>query len=97
MQAATRTEIRNFAKQIANYITFTCNGESEGFEIIYGDFIAFVDYVAEYRETRGGDSYCGQWETVPELVRETTTVVAVWDAEGNEYPEIAEALQLLLN
>ena len=25
------------------------------------------------------------------------TVAAVWDEQGNEYPEIAEALQVLLN
>ena len=37
------------------------------------------------------------WEMVPELVSEQTTVEAVWDEEGNEYPELADALQVLLN
>ena len=32
-----------------------------------------------------------------EVRKESTTVAAVWDEQGNEYPEIAEALQVLLN
>ena len=43
-----------------------CDGESEGFEIIHNGYIAFVNYEAEYRAVRGGDSYCGMWEMVPE-------------------------------
>lgn len=97
MTPATRTEIQHFAKQIADYVTFKCDGESEGFEIIHNGYIAFVNYEAEYRAVRGGDSYCGMWEMVPELVSEQTTVEAVWDEEGNEYPELADALQVLLN
>ena len=38
---------------------------------------------------------CGKWS--PSLVSEQTTVEAVWDEEGNEYPELADALQVLLN
>ena len=97
MTPATRTEIQHFAKQIADYVTFNCDGESEGFEIIHNGYIAFVNYEAEYRAVLGGDSYCGMWEMVPELVSEQTTVEAVWYEEGNEYPELADALQVLLN
>lgn len=97
MTPATRTEIQHLAKQIADYVTFKYDGESEGFEIIHNGYIAFVNYEAEYRAARGGDSYCGMWEMVPELVSEQTTVEAVWDEEGNEYPELADALQVLLN
>lgn len=97
MTPAARTEIQHFAKQIADYVTFSCDGESEGFEIIHNGYIAFVNYEAEYRAVRGGDCYCGMWEMVPELVSEQTTVEAVRDEEGNEYPELADALQVLLN
>lgn len=93
---ATHTKLTQIAKQASARIA-RLNGESEGFEVLDGDLIAFVDYEAEYRETRGGDTYCGMWETTAELVRETITVAAVWDTEGNEYPELAETLQLLLN
>lgn len=87
MTPATRTEIQHFAKQIADYVTFKCDGESEGFEIIHNGYIAFVNYEAEYRAVRGGDSCCGMWEMVPELVSEQTTVEAVWDGEGTGRPD----------
>ena len=93
----TRSDIRTMARKAADYITFNCDGVSEGFEIIHSGYIAFVNYEAEYRAVRGGDIYCGMWEMVPELVSEQTTVEAVWDEEGNEYPELADALQVLLN
>lgn len=89
--------LNRIAKQITDYVAFNCDGTSEGFEVDQNGFTAFVNYRAEYREVRGGDSYCGMWETVPELVSEETTVEAVCDAEGNELPEMAEALQILLN
>ena len=91
------TAYNQFAKEIAHYITYHCDGVNEGFEIFHDGYIAFVNYEAEYREVRGGDSYCGMWEMTSELVNERTTVEAVWDEKGNEYPEIAEALQVLLN
>ena len=50
MTTATRTEIQHFAKQIADYVTFSCDGESEGFEIIHNGYIAFVNYEAENRD-----------------------------------------------
>lgn len=97
MTSATHTEIQKFAKQIADYVTFSCRGESEGFEISRNGYTAFVDYEAEYREVRGGDSYCDRWEMTSELVRESVTVASVWDEEGNDCPEFADALQILLN
>ncbi len=97
MNTTIRTELHTFAKQIAEYVTFDCKGEPQGFEIEHNGYTAFVDYGPEYREVRGGDSYCGIWEIAIELVSEYITVAAVWDEEGNEYPKIAEALQVLLN
>ncbi len=66
------------ARKAADYITFNCDGVSEGFEIIYNGYVAFVDY----QNDNGA---------------ETVTVPDVWDGNGNEYPDIADALQLLLN
>ena len=45
---------------------------------------------------RGGDSYCGIWEMVPELVSEQTTVEAVFN-DDSEDKEAAEFLQKMLN
>ena len=66
------------ARKAADYITFNCDGVSEGFEIIHKDYMAFVDY----RNDNGA---------------ETVTVPNVWDGNGDEHPDIADALQLLLN
>ena len=85
------------ARKAADYITFTCQGESEGFEIIHNDMIAFVNYEAEYRDAIGGSYEGRELEHISELIRETVEVTSVWDNAGHEYPEIADALQLMLN
>lgn len=48
---------------------------------------------AEIREDAGDYWTAPSWT----IEKERTTVAAVWDEQGNEYPEIAEALQVLLN
>lgn len=89
----TPTAYNQFAKEIANYINYHCNGVDEGFEIEYEGFTAFVSYRAEIREDAGDYWTAPSWT----IEKESTTVAAVWDEQGNEYPEIAEALQVLLN
>lgn len=74
----TRSDIRTMARKAADYITFNCDGVSEGFEIIHNGYMVFIDYRNDGR---------------PEAVR----VADVWDQAGNEYPEIAEVLQTMLN
>lgn len=74
----TRSDIRTMARKAADYITFHCDGVSEGFETIHKGYMVFVDY----RNDNGA---------------ETVTIPDVWDGDGNEYPEIAEALQMMLN
>jgi hypothetical protein len=69
------------------------DGVDEGFEIEYEGFTAFVSYKAEIREDAGDYWTAPSWT----IEKESTTVAAVWDEQGNEYPEIAEALQVLLN
>ncbi|WP_288632852.1 hypothetical protein [uncultured Parabacteroides sp.] len=66
----------------ADYITFNCDGVSEGFEITLKGYTVFVDYTARL---------CN------DELAEFTEVPAVWDRAGRECPEIAEALQLMLN
>ena len=44
------TAYNQFAKEIANYINYHCDGVDEGFEIEYEGFTAFVSYKAEIRE-----------------------------------------------
>lgn len=87
------TTYNQFAKEIANYINYHCDGVDEGFEIEYEGFTAFVSYKAEIREDAGDYWTAPSWT----IEKESTTVAAVWDEQGNEYLEIAEALQVLLN
>ena len=47
------TTYNQFAKEIANYINYHCDGVDEGFEIEYEGFTAFVSYKAEIRGCRG--------------------------------------------
>ena len=42
----TRSDIRTMARKAADYITFNCDGVSEGFEIIHKGYTVFVDYSA---------------------------------------------------
>lgn len=74
----TRSEIRVMARKAADYITFNCDGVSEGFEINHNGYMVFVDYRNDGRT-------------------ESVLVADVWDQSGNEYPEIAELLQTMLN
>lgn len=74
----TRSDIRTMARKAADYITFNCDGVSEGFEITYKGYMVFVEYRND-----------GQTEAV--------RVADVWDRTGNEYPEIADVLQTMLN
>ena len=41
--ALTRSDIRTMARKAADYITFHCDGISEGFEITHKGYIAFID------------------------------------------------------
>lgn len=74
----TRSDIRTMARKAADYITFNCDGVSEGFEIIHNGYMVFIDYRNDGRA-------------------ESVAVADVWDQTGNEYPEIAELLQTMLN
>ena len=78
----TRFDIRTMARKAADYITFNCDGVSEGFEITHKGYTVFVDYTARL---------CN------DELAEFAEVPAVWDQAGRECPEIAEALQLMLN
>lgn len=42
----TRSDIRTMARKAADYITFNCDGVSEGFEITHKGYTVFVDYSA---------------------------------------------------
>ena len=78
----TRSDIRTMARKAADYITFNRAGLSEGFEITLKGYTVFVDYTARL---------CN------DELAEFAEVPAVWDQAGRECPEIAEALQLMLN
>ena len=80
--ALTPSDIRTMARKAADYITFNCDGVSEGFEITHKGYTIFVDYSARLCNDERQD---------------LVLVPAVWDAEGKEYPDISEALQLMLN
>ena len=80
--ALTPSDIRTMARKAADYITFHCDGLSRGFEITHKGYIAFINYEAKM---------CN------DELSEFTEVPAVWDQSGRECPEIAEALQLMLN
>lgn len=95
MTTATHNELLTLAKMAADHIT-KLNGESETFEVETENFTACIKYEAEYKMVRGGDSYCGIWEMVAELVSERTTVESLMTEDGED-KEAAEFLQKMLN
>ena len=92
MTTSTHIELQQIAKQAAAYIT-RLNGESDTFQIDGATLSAVIAYEAETGEDKGDYWTAPSWT----IEKESTTVAAVWDEQGNEYPEIAEALQVLLN
>lgn len=92
----TSTDYTTITEQVNGQIS-RLSGQSNGFEIMHNGLLIMVNYEAEYKDVQGGDSYRGTWEMCTELVSESVEITEVWGIEGNEYPEIVEALQLLLN
>ena len=95
MTTATHNELLTIAKLAADYIT-KLNGEDDTFEVETENFTACIRYEAEYDIVRGGDSYCGIWEMVPELVSECTTVESLMTEDGEDR-EAAKCLEQMLN
>lgn len=95
MTTATHNELMALATLAVDYIT-KLNGESDTFEVETENFTACINYEAEYKMVRGGDSYCGIWEMVSELVSEHTTVESLMTDDGED-KEAAEFLQKMLN
>lgn len=72
------TAYNQFAKEIANYINYHCDGVDEGFEIEYEGFTAFVSYKAEIREDAGDYWTAPSWT----IEKESTTVAATIKGTG---------------
>lgn len=87
MTAATHTEYQYIANKVINYID-KLNGESTGFEIEYAGYLVCFNYEAEVGEDEGDDTTAPSWW----VVRESVEIVEVWDEDGNECPEMAEAI-----
>ena len=85
--ALTPSDIRTMARKAADYITFHCDGLSRGFEITHKGYIAFINYEAKMCNDERQDLVL-----VPAVLGGDGK-----DAEGKEYPDISEALQLMLN
>ena len=69
------------ARKAADYITFNCDGVSEGFEITHKGYTVFVDYSARL---------CN------DELSEFTEVPAVWDQLGRECPMTAGYLAIYI-
>ncbi len=95
MNPTTAPEVQTLAQLVRTELK--SDNEPRGFEVIYNGYIVFINYEAEYRDAVGGSYENYEFEHIAELVSETVTVADVWDAEGNEYPEMVNTLQLMLN
>lgn len=92
MTSATHMKLHELAKKAAAYITnLLC--ESEAFEIEAAGLTAVIVYRAEIGEDAGDRWTAPSWW----MLRETTTVKAVYDEEGNACNELAARLEEQLN
>lgn len=82
MENLSRADILAMASKAADHITFNCDGISCGFEITHKGYIALIDYESQL---------CNEER------REAVAVPAVWDTHGKNHPDIAEALQCLID
>lgn len=87
------TAYNQFAKEIAHYINYHCDGENKGFEIEHEGFTASVSYKAEIREDAGDYWTAPSWA----IEDETVAVEAVYDEDGEEDKEAADWLKKMLN
>lgn len=79
------------AAQAKQYID-KLNGENEAFEIEHAGYLVFFNYEAETGEDPGDNWTAPSWW----IGRENIEITEAWDADGNECPEIAEAVAAAL-
>ena len=91
MITATHTDLMNIAAQARQYIN-RLNGENEAFEIEHAGYLVFFNYEAEVNSDPGDNWTAPSWW----IERENIEVTEAWDAEGNERPDIAEAVAATL-
>lgn len=70
------TAYNQFAKEIAHYINYHCDGENKGFEIEHEGFTASVSYKAEIREDAGDYWTAPSWAIEKEARRAMTFIEA---------------------
>lgn len=83
--------VATIAKKALDYITHL-NGQNEAFEIEHAGYLVFFSYEAETGEDPGDNWTAPSWW----IERENIEVTEAWDADGNECPEIAEAVAAAL-
>ena len=70
-----------------------CPGESGSFEVEFGNgYTAEIGYEVEYRDEIGGSYENWDFEHITVIDYERFEVLAVWDDEGDEQPDITEQL-----
>lgn len=98
MKTLTTTDLQTLARKAADYITFTCRGEADSFEVDHKGYVAFVSYKPEYRDAVGGSYESYEFEHIAELVSETVEVEGVYSDNGDtECPELRNKLEKMLN
>ena len=90
----TQYDIKNIFEELRELIDMDVYGDVDGQQYDLDYKMYRIEAIHHYRghAERGGDSYCGMWETVGVIDEDSIEVVRVFDEDGIEYPNVMRKL-----
>ncbi len=90
----TPLDMKNIIEEFRDMIDNDSRGDIDGVHYTVPYKAYDIEAIHHYRghTERGGDSYCGMWETVGVIDEDSIEVVRVFDEDGIEYPNVMRKL-----
>lgn len=90
----TQQDVKNIIEELRNTIDKDSHGDVDGYRYELDYKMYGIDAIHHYRGHAecGGDSYCGIWEMVGVVDEDQIEIVAVFDEDGIEYPDVMRKL-----
>lgn len=86
----TQRDMRCIFEELESTAAYNRDGEEVEIDFKVYHIVARHEFDTE--TLRGGDHYCGLWETVEEITRDRFEVVDIYDEQGNVYDGLVRRL-----
>lgn len=90
----TPLDMRCIFEELRDMVANDSRGDIDGeqYELDYKAYRIEAVHHYQWHYERGGDSYCGIWEMVPQKDIDRIEVRRVYDEDGVDYPQLVEQL-----